>query len=548
MKKPSIKTYRRAFQIFIAVAFIVIPILNRSRYSMVYGNFFSFHMFGIPLADPLAVLQLTVKNIYFTIDNFIGTILPLLLAFFMGTVFCSWVCPYGLFSEWVQKLRKKVFKKESPGLAMNAAGFQFKMTIFVVGFVVFLMFATTPILNQLSTAAWYARFFQYYFGQDFISLCFLFLLGLLFVEFVAGKRLWCRYICPQSILITLTKLLNKNRLKVGFEQEKCICKPGYERCEAACTLSLDPKQVGHRIETECSNCSDCIVACKKMGQALGFEFAPAGSPQSRWSLAAILPDRRKLIKWMVSLAIIAGLAFLTVQIVRNVEFPQKKQEIKHALLSNKKISWNDDHTEYFELLADGTFICVGGDWPVDGFKGWRWEPVDENGSFKVLIDERRPEIFSVFTMISKMGLQAKFKLNHSQGGIDIGDDNVEYGIDLYETIGHSHKQTAVTMNSRARLFRYAAETYVFEIEVKDYHGLLKRVPINGDLITTEVMLTTTKEWLNSPQIIVSQGKEPEIPIHTNLEIRFHNGTIEKSKFITSRVTDRSSEEFEDPWF
>ena len=236
MKKPDLKTYRRTFQIFIAVAFIVIPILNRSRYSMVYGNFLSFHMFGIPIADPLAVLQLTIKNVYFTLDNFIGALLPLLLALSLGTVFCSWICPYGLFSEWTQRLKKKLLPRKFKGFPQYIHGFTFKMAVFVVGFAGFFLLSTTPVLNQLSTAAWYARFFQYYFGQDFISLCYLFLFGLLFIEFVTGKRLWCRYICPQSVLIILTKLLNPKRLRVKFAEEKCICKPGYERCDMACTL------------------------------------------------------------------------------------------------------------------------------------------------------------------------------------------------------------------------------------------------------------------------------------------------------------------------
>jgi len=544
MNKPTIKTYRRAFQIFIALAFIIIPLLNRSRYSMVYGNFLSFHAFGIPFADPLAVLQLTVKNIYFTIDNLIGTLLPLLLAFVMGTVFCSWICPYGLFSEWTQKLRKKILPKGSAGLSLKKPGFGFKLLIFCLGFAGFLILSTTPVLNQLSTAAWYARFFQYYFGQDFVSYCYLFLIGLLLVEFFAGRRLWCRYVCPQSILITLTKTLNKSRMKVGFAQEKCICKPGYERCEAACTLSLDPKKVGVQVETECSNCADCIVACKKMGQALSFEFAPEGS----WKFSSILPARRKVIKGFISLAVFAGLGYGAVYLYQNVELPEAKVEIKSALLANKKISWEHGGAEYFELLGDGSFICVGGDWPVDGFNGWTWEPVDDQGSFKVMIDQRRPEIYSLFQMRSRLATKTAFTISHANGGTGIGDENSTYTIATYDDLGTSHQQTAVTMDSRARLFRYAGDTYVFEVEVKDFHGLLKRVPVDGDLITTEVMLTTTKEWLNSPQIIASQGKLPKMPIHTNLEIRFHNGTIEKSRFVTSKITDRSSIEFDDPWF
>jgi len=72
MKKPSIKTCRRALQIGVAVAFIVIPLLNHYRISYFTGNFLSFYAAGLPLADPLAVLQITLKNYYINVDLLIG--------------------------------------------------------------------------------------------------------------------------------------------------------------------------------------------------------------------------------------------------------------------------------------------------------------------------------------------------------------------------------------------------------------------------------------------------------------------------------------------
>jgi len=95
---------------------------------------------------------------------------------------------------------------------------------------------------------------------------------ILLVEFAAYKRLWCLYICPQAFLLVVAKLVNPVRLNVGFEDGKCICKKGRDPCEQACSLSLDPKLLGNSMETECNNCGDCIVACKKMGQALSFQF------------------------------------------------------------------------------------------------------------------------------------------------------------------------------------------------------------------------------------------------------------------------------------
>lgn len=422
MKKPNLKTYRRSFQIFVALAFIIIPLLNRSRYSMVYGNFLSFHMFGIPIADPLAVLQLTIKNVYFTLDNFIGTLLPLLLALSLGTVFCSWICPYGLLSELTQKLKKKLLPRKYKGLLLFGRGFQFKLLIFSMGFAGFFMFSTTPVLNQLSTPAWYSRFFQYYFGQDFISLCYLFLLALLFIELVAGKRLWCRYICPQSVLIILTKLLNCKRLRVVFAEEKCICKPNYERCDMACTLSLKPKTLLNTLETECSNCGDCVVACQKMGKALSF----TSFIRKSW-----FPAPEKIFKSVG--AIVVMVMFVTV-----------------------------------------------------GYLGYR---------------------------------------------------NIDWSISAKpETAGS------------VVLTRYANEIYVLTLEVQDPTGIIKKIETNGKHIGMETMLTSVKRWINSPEIIVSEGAVPELPFTTNMNVIFHDGHTEALTFETDAIIDNSSEVFDDPWF
>jgi len=272
MKKPSIKTWRRICQLLIIVLFILIPILNKNRYSLFYGNLLSFHLWVIPLADPLAVLQLTLKNLSITFDSFVGAFISLLVAFGLGTVFCSWLCPFGFLSELTFYLSRKVFPRSYRGLGLTSPGFTFKLAVFIVGIGFFLIFSTTPVLNQLSLPAWYTRFFQYLFGQGYFSLSILVILAILLFEFAAQKRIWCRYICPQSVLLTLTKRLNKKRLIVGFNPDKCRCNGEREHCTTACSLSLKPKIIYNIKDLECTNCGDCIVACKKIGKALNFQF------------------------------------------------------------------------------------------------------------------------------------------------------------------------------------------------------------------------------------------------------------------------------------
>ncbi|MEN8190406.1 MAG: 4Fe-4S binding protein [Thermodesulfobacteriota bacterium] len=547
MKKPSLTTWRRAFQIFVAVAFIVIPLLNRSRYSMVYGNFLSFHMFGIPLADPLAVLQLTIKNIYFTVDNLIGTVLPLILALVLGTVFCSWVCPYGLFSEWTQKLSRKVMPRSYQGLPLLKNGFPFKLAVFAAGFVGFFIFSTTPVLNQLSTAAWYARFFQYLFGQDFVSLCYLFLLGLLFIEFVAQKRLWCRYICPQSILIILTKLLNRKRLQVAFADEKCICRPGYERCDMACSLNLHPKTLSDSLETECSNCGECVVACKKMGKALTFDFQTLGDLKTGW-LPSLLRKSRKVFCRTLLVAVLAGIGFLLFKTYEKMDFPERGAKIEHKLLSDKKIVWKNKRIGSMELLTDGTIVARGGEWPLNGSRNWQWQPIDEQGSFKVIPVPDVPESYTTFKVSAPIHAQAEVLLEHSGQGLSEDFPAGSYQIDQLTEAKTTDDAAAASVEGRVVLDEYADKTYILVLHVKDPKGLIKKVETKGDHISMEVMLTNVKRWINSPQIIVSEGEAPQLPFKTYMNVIFHDGHTERMEFETGEIFDRRSEVFDDPWF
>jgi ferredoxin-type protein NapH len=547
MKRPTIHTWRRLFQISIAIAFIVIPILNRSRYSYVYGNFLAFHAFGIPFADPLAILQLSVKNFYLTLDNIVGALLPLVLAFLLGTVFCSWICPFGLLSELGQSLRTKVWGKKKKAWPLSGRGFPLKMTIFVLGFIAFFIFSTTPILNQLSMPAWYARFFQYYFGQDFISLCFLFILALLGLEFVAGRRLWCKYVCPQSILIILVKQLNPKRMQVAFDAEKCICKPGYERCEAACTLRLQPKTLYEKAELECSNCADCVVACARMGQALSLRVVWAERRHRKGTTPFHLPWKKILVGFFGILILTGG----GIGIYRLATGPDTEKKAVHpanSLFDNHILSWQGAAADYFEFLPDGTVVCVGGDWPVNGFKGASWETGDTPSTVRLHLHPSRPDEVVVLGLdkIAKAGTTATLRVVGP--GVPEQESPVQATLLRYEPLAGSHVETATTMDATAVLTRYADEVYVLDLRVQDQQEKIRKILTEGDAITNEVMLTSVKYWLSTPQIIVSEGSAPKLPISTKLRILFHDGHEEIARFSTGRVRDRSDEEFEDPWF
>jgi ferredoxin-type protein NapH len=270
--KPGLKFWRRLVQITVALAFMLIPFLNRLGINTLRGNFLAFDAASLPLADPLAVAQVGIKSWHLSSDLLLGAGIALLVAMALGTVFCSWICPYGLLSEWVQTLGRKTLPRTYQGLTWRGNGFYGKSVLLGLSLVMLLFVTDSPFLNQLSLPGWYSRIFQSYFHQGNISWAAGFIGIILVAEFAAKNRLWCHSLCLQTLLITLARQVNPWYLKVTYDQEKCICRKGDDPCRQVCHLGLNPKTLPHPHDLECTNCGDCTVTCKKLGQALRFRF------------------------------------------------------------------------------------------------------------------------------------------------------------------------------------------------------------------------------------------------------------------------------------
>lgn len=271
--RPTLRFWRRLVQMGVALGFVAIPYLNLRRIHVLSGNFLSFNAGGLPLADPLAALQAGLKSGHLTGDLLIGAGIALLIPLALGTVFCSWVCPFGLLSEWVHSLGRRLLPRGYRGISFGD-GFLVRLGLFGVALVIFLGFAGGPVLNQLSLPAWYSRVFQMYAAESYLTPAVFLLLGVLAVEFLAKSRLWCRYVCPQALLLIAAGLLNPWRLRVIYKAHRCICKKGDDPCKISCPLDLDPRRLQHPLERECNNCGDCYVTCQEFGKALRFRVGP----------------------------------------------------------------------------------------------------------------------------------------------------------------------------------------------------------------------------------------------------------------------------------
>ena len=270
MDKINIHNIRRTIQIIVAVLFILLPILNTAGLKFIWGNFLNIHIGSLIFSDPLAVLQVFVKSWYFPPGLLISTGMVLGIAFFSGTVFCSWICPFGLLSELVNRFSGRNWSAKFNIFKIN--GFKVKIAIFFISFLIFYFFFKAPILNKISMPFQYSNIFQYLFNQKYLIAGIWFIGVVLLIEFIFRTRLWCRFICPQSILITIAKMFNPVGLKVIFEENKCIATKAPYACQKSCSLELNPRHLKGLNNAQCTNCGDCVDICKKKTGALKFRF------------------------------------------------------------------------------------------------------------------------------------------------------------------------------------------------------------------------------------------------------------------------------------
>ena len=261
---------RRAVQLLVVAGLCLLPWMNAAGWRGVSGSFFALDFFGIPFADPVGAAQVAAMGFLPAGRLMGGAMLSLAVALLLGRVFCSWVCPYGLLSELVYALR---WRRAGVRLVVRHA-FWGKILLLVlglvaalgVGFPVLGIVSLPGELSLLPVLAWQGDGVWLLLGAAAVPL------AALLLEFATGKRLWCRFVCPQSVLLgAAARCLPAKTpgLRIGWQAEKCTCK-GKAPCQQACSLDLNPRRKGGPDRQNCTHCGDCVNTCAGYGEALGW--------------------------------------------------------------------------------------------------------------------------------------------------------------------------------------------------------------------------------------------------------------------------------------
>lgn len=274
MRKLSL--IRRLTQCAVILGLCLVPWLNANGMHGVSGNLFGLDVFGWPFADPAAFVQAAAGGGFGWNRLAVGAASSLVLALILGRAFCGWICPYGLLSETVAAIHRSRGQDGAPVETPNAQR-EWGMRTGVLLAGVFLAALGIPFLAVISFPGELSLLPAALRQTDGVSVGLSIVVipcMVLCAELLSGRRLWCRHVCPQGLLLGCAawageRLRGKGApgLRIDWNAASCSCK-GDSPCARACTLAVLPRRRNGPDAGRCVVCGDCVDVCASHGGAL----------------------------------------------------------------------------------------------------------------------------------------------------------------------------------------------------------------------------------------------------------------------------------------
>lgn len=254
------------------------------RITVALAFFAAINLFFLSFADAFGVLAKVQLVPALLAGNFAVVAVILGVTAVCGRIYCSTVCPLGVFQDIVLGLRRRVSRPafvHHPSRPLLRLGF-------ALAFAALVLVGCTSLAGAIDPYSLYGRFATHLFepvaaalvnavaavterlGCHVIMKQTLVLRGVAafvfaavaFVALVAvaaGRgRLFCNTVCPVGTLLAAVSF--RPVLKVRLDAAKCV-KCGL--CARACKAECIDVKAGEIDQSRCVRCFDCLATCKK---------------------------------------------------------------------------------------------------------------------------------------------------------------------------------------------------------------------------------------------------------------------------------------------
>jgi polyferredoxin len=313
-----LKTIRKT----LAIAFILLFTFLFLDYAEMLPNWFSFLAKIQFFPALMAALELSVGML----------LILLIITFIFGRLYCSIICPLGIFQDFISYISKKIHKKKrfSFSKAKNILRYS------ILGIVVIAIICSfTVLVGILDPYAAYgrivthlikpiylygnnilARYYEstgdYYLSEIPIAISSIFALIVSIITFLVvailayrNGRTYCNTICPVG---TMLGFVSKYSIfKIRINAEKCnSCELCSMNCKSAC-IDAKNKQIDY---SRCVDCFNCIKSCKRDAMSFNRKLElknekntdeiPSHTTSKISSQFPILDSRRKFLNTSIS--------------------------------------------------------------------------------------------------------------------------------------------------------------------------------------------------------------------------------------------------------
>ncbi len=266
--------WRRATQAAALLLYLALPFAGTTA---VAGTLVALKLGPVDLLEPAAALSAALAARAAGWWLLLGAAPVALLAAALGPVYCSWVCPFGLLSEGLDRLRTLPRWSGRPWVAVRRVRLASLATFFSLSLALGLPLAALLAPPRLATAlpleARAAR------GLPLVTAVLL--AAVLAVELLGPRRIVCRALCPAGALANFLRA--PSSLRPRLDEAACRC-PDVAPCLQACPWGIDPREM--HLHDGCTTCLACVDRCpsgalftlRKTPQGPTRDATPGGPP------------------------------------------------------------------------------------------------------------------------------------------------------------------------------------------------------------------------------------------------------------------------------
>ena len=247
---------RRFSQLMILALFMIGPWFELW---IVKGNLSSsLTLNTLPLTDPYVLLQSLFAG--HSLESTAITGAAIVIIFYLlvgGRVYCSWVCPVNMITDFAHWLQQRFSIKAASSISKNYRYWLLGVTLLLA------LVTGNQVWETVNPVSMMHRGLIFGMGMAWIVLSAIFLYDLLI-----SRRGWCSHLCPVGAFYSLLGTHSPLRVRADAREQCDDCMDCFVVCPEQQVINPalkgEDKNIGPVITSaNCTNCGRCIDVCAK---------------------------------------------------------------------------------------------------------------------------------------------------------------------------------------------------------------------------------------------------------------------------------------------